>query len=163
MDLVGKMFRNSIRILHVNGILGKSMGDTIYNCSFLDKGLYGYMVAHSAKYREENIMKYFSGCPNTDIILKAERMLSINYVACRSIINSIESVESNDYAIRVLDYGIIIKGPYTANIFKTYICSEPTCVVYGNTLLYKSISEEDYYRILKKVNNLKKDLDELWT
>lgn len=160
MDLTGKMFRNSIRVLRVNGIFERPTGG--YNCSFLDKGSCGYSVAHSARYREESIMKYFSECPTTDIISKAEHMLSMNYIACYSTINNIEYIEHSDYSVRVLSCGIIIKGPYTANIFKASMYLESTIVIYGDINLYKPITKEDYYKILDKVKKLKEDLDDLW-
>lgn len=161
MDLTGKMFRNSIRILNVNGILEKHAGE--YNCSFLDKALHGYIVISNVKYSEDTIVKYFSECSNTDIISKVKHMFSMNYVACRSIANGIEYVKSSDYSLRILNYGIILMGPCITNIFETYINFEPLTVIYGAFHLDKPIAEEDYYKIFNKVKKLKEDLDKLWT
>lgn len=176
MDLVGKTFRSPIRILYVertlgkrdyiDTILGRHEKDILYKSICLDKGLYGYSVSYYTEY-EEPLIKHLSAlhysvCPNTNIISKVKYMLKMNYLACRTIANSITPVEYSDYRIKIQSTSIILWGHHTIMIYEHNIYLEPVDES-EQFKFVEAITEEDYNRIFDKVKQLKEDIDKLWT
>ena len=166
MDLVGKTFYCSLRILYVDRILEKSKEGIIYKSSYLDNGPYGYSVGYYTEY-EERLIKHlsalhYSECPDTNIISKVKCMLKMNYLACRTIANNIKLVKSSDYRIKIQSTSIILWGHHTILIYDNYMYLEPVNEA-EQFKFVEAITEEDYNRIFDKVKQLKEDIDKLWT
>ena len=160
MDLVGKAFRNENTMVYVESILsGRS---TSYNIIIFSKEKFGYNLGHHTM-RDTVITYTFPIEMDKNIVLKARAMFELNYIACCSLAKNAKVVKSSRHLIHV-GSGVLLWGSYAVNIHKYYIrvcpMTQRISEYYG---LGEYITKKDYNKIFRKVKQLRKDFDKLWT
>lgn len=162
MDLVGKAFRNENTIVYVKNINKSSKKGTSYNTIVFSKEKFSYNLSYSIM-PENSITYVFPIETDSNTVLKAKAMFELNYIACCALAKNTKIVKSSRHVMNI-GFGILLWGLYTVNIYKYYISIQPMAesisIYYRVT---KHITKKDYNKIFRRVTQLRKDLDKLWT
>lgn len=162
MDLIGKVFRNKDTMVYIESIERSSRKGTSYNVVVFSKEKFGYNIGHHTLC-DAVIAHTFPIETDKNIVLKAKAMFELNYIACCSLAKNTKVVKSSRHLIRI-GSGVLLWGSYDVNIYKYYIRLQPmTQCISEYYRLGSHITKKDYNKIFRKVKQLKKDLDKLWT
>lgn len=162
MDLTGKAFRNESTMVYVKSMTRSSRKGTWYDVIVFSKEKFSYNIGHD-NMLEATITYVFPIETDSDTVLKAKAIFELNYIACYALAKNTKIVKSSRHVINI-GFGILLWGLYTVNIYKYYISIKPMTesisIYYRVT---KHITKKDYNKIFRRVKQLRKDLDKLWT
>lgn len=162
MDLVGRTFRNKDTMVYVESIERSSRKGTSYHIVVFSKEKFGYNIGHHILC-DSVIAHTFPTETDNNVVLKAKAMFELNYIACCSLAKNAKVVKSSRHVIRI-GSGVLLWGLYDVNIYKYYIRMEPMKQRISEYYrLGEHITKKDYNKIFRRVKQLRKDLDKLWT
>lgn len=167
MDLIGKVFRNKDTMVYVESISSikhtvHNVKDTFYNVIVFSKEKFGYNIGHHTML-DAAITYTFPTETDNGVVLKAKAMFELNYVACCALAKNAKTVKSSRH-VMYIGSGVSLWGLYSINIYKYYMRVQPmTQHISEYYRLGEHITKKDYNKIFRKVKQLIKDLDKLWT